>query len=116
MLEVRFVELYANAEGVDRSVAERDIVLTYILKMMKEEGIIENLAFKGGTCIRKSYLGNLYLLKNQEHPKEEEIKNRILENYDYLSELDTNLDEIRSDNRKHRNEEEVNQLIKKLRK
>lgn len=59
MIEVRFVDLYASARGVDRNVAERDIVLTYVLKMMKENGVIGKLAFKGGTCIRKAYLGRL---------------------------------------------------------
>ena len=59
LLDVRYVDLYANGGGVDRGVAERDIVLTYVLKMMKEDGIIENLAFKGGTCIKKIYLGNV---------------------------------------------------------
>jgi predicted nucleotidyltransferase component of viral defense system len=59
MLEVRYVDLYASGSGVDRSVAERDILLTYVLKMMKEYGILQHLVFKGGTCIRKMYLGNL---------------------------------------------------------
>ncbi len=59
MIEVRYVDLYASGSGVDRSVAERDVVLTYILKMMKENGIIQSLVFKGGTCLRKIYLGNV---------------------------------------------------------
>ncbi|MBD3171228.1 hypothetical protein GF326_02025 [Candidatus Bathyarchaeota archaeon] len=291
MLDLRYVDLYAHGAGVSREVAERDIVLTYILKIMKEDSILENLAFKGGTCIRKIYLGNLgrfsedldftligydlnsfeykfrnfikysnnygftfeeknvrkewgksfacdldyshewfqssfkfevslredpiipleekfikdeiyfkytdfepfsvpcmcleevlsekiratyqrgtardyfdlyqfarrpydrelvkqlvvikfwndrsdydphlffdkvkrekidfsdvqYLLKDREHPEEGEIKTQILDNYDYLSELDTSLDEIRNDNRKHRKEHDVKQLIRKLR-
>jgi len=291
LLEVRYVDLYAHGGGVSREVAERDIVLTYILKMMKEDGVLANLAFKGGTCIRKIYLGNLgrfsedldftligydlssfeykfgyfinnsnkygftleeknvrkkwgksfacdlnyshewfsssfkfevslredpiiplvdkpikdeiyfkyiefepfsvpcmcleevlsekiratyqrgtardyfdlfqfagrpydrevvkelvvlkfwndrsdydphlffdkvkrekidfsdvqYLLKDQEPPEEEEIKTQILDNYDYLSELNTSLDEIRNDNRKHRKEKDVKKLIRKLR-
>jgi len=59
LIEVRFVDFYASASGVGRDVAERDIVLTYILRMMKEDGVIGKLAFKGGTCIRKVYLGRL---------------------------------------------------------
>jgi predicted nucleotidyltransferase component of viral defense system len=59
MIEIRFVDHYASASGVDRKVAERDVVLTYILKMMKEDGIIENLAFKGGTYLRKVYFGKV---------------------------------------------------------
>jgi predicted nucleotidyltransferase component of viral defense system len=59
LIDVRFVDHYASAAGVDRRVAERDVVLTYILKMMREDGIIGDLAFKGGTCIRKVYLGRV---------------------------------------------------------
>ena len=59
MLETRYVDLYAYGRGVERQVAERDIVLTYVLKMMEEDGIIKDLAFKGGTCIRKIYLGKI---------------------------------------------------------
>lgn len=59
MLEMRYVDLYASGGGVDRFVAERDVVLTYVLKIMKEDGIIQDLAFKGGTCIRKIYLGKV---------------------------------------------------------
>ena len=59
MIDVRAVDHYASAAGVDRRVAERDVVLTYILKMMKEDGILEDLAFKGGTCLRKVYLGRV---------------------------------------------------------
>lgn len=57
MIEKKYVEFYANSSGVDFKVAEKDIILTYILKTMKEDGILESLAFKGGTCIRKKYLG-----------------------------------------------------------
>jgi len=56
---MRYVDLYASGGGVDRFVAERDVVLTYVLKIMKEDGIIQDLAFKGGTCIRKIYLGKV---------------------------------------------------------
>lgn len=59
LIEVRFVDHYASAAGVDRRVAERDVVLTYVLKMMGEDGILKDLAFKGGTCLRKVYLGRV---------------------------------------------------------
>ncbi len=59
LIDVRFVDHYASAVGVDRRVAERDVVLTYVLKMMKEDGIMGDLAFKGGTCLRKVYLGGV---------------------------------------------------------
>lgn len=44
MIERRYVDHYAAAGGVDGSVAERDIVLTYVLKMMTEDGLIDKLA------------------------------------------------------------------------
>ena len=59
LIDVRFVDHYASAAGVDRRVAERDVVLTYVLKMMKEDGIMGDLAFKGGTCLRKIYQGRV---------------------------------------------------------
>jgi len=43
-----------------------------------------------------------YLLKNKEHPREGEIKSRILIDYNYLRELDEDLIKILGDTRKHR--------------
>lgn len=40
-------------------VAEKEIVLTYLLQLMAERGILERLAFKGGTCLRKMFLGSV---------------------------------------------------------
>ena len=57
LIEVRFVDHYASSAGVDRRVAERDVVLTYVLRMMKDNNILGDLAFKGGTCLRKVYMG-----------------------------------------------------------
>ena len=37
----------------DKLVAERDVVLTYALHAVLEAGVMEHLAFKGGTCLRK---------------------------------------------------------------
>jgi len=56
LLEERFVDHYAQASGVDALVAERDVVLTYVLKVLTES-LPSNLAFKGGTCLKKVYLG-----------------------------------------------------------
>jgi len=56
LLEERFVDHYAQASGVDALVAERDVVLTYVLKVLYDD-LLGKLAFKGGTCIKKVYLG-----------------------------------------------------------
>ena len=39
MIEKRHVDYYASASGVDSEVAEKDIVLTYILKTMRDDGM-----------------------------------------------------------------------------
>lgn len=36
-------------------VAERDVVLTYVLKILDDVGLLQKLAFKGGTCLKKIY-------------------------------------------------------------
>jgi len=57
MIEKRLVQWYASDAGVDLDVAERDIVLTYVLRILFDAGLFNYLAFKGGTAIRKLYLG-----------------------------------------------------------
>ncbi len=59
MIEKRLVQWYAADAGVDLDIAEREIALTYVLRIMADHGLLERLAFKGGTAIRKIYLGNL---------------------------------------------------------
>ena len=39
-------------------IAEKEIVLTYLLQLMAERGTLDKLAFKGGTCLRKMFLGS----------------------------------------------------------
>ena len=39
-------------------IAENEIVLTYLLQLMAERGILDKLAFKGGTCLRKMFIGS----------------------------------------------------------
>ena len=39
-------------------IAENEIVLTYFLQLMAERGILDKLAFKGGTCLRKVFIGS----------------------------------------------------------
>lgn len=59
MIEDKFVDLYARNSGLrDKLVAERDIVLTYALRVILDAGVMDHLAFKGGTCLRKIFFGS----------------------------------------------------------
>lgn len=59
MIEDKFVDLYARNSGLrDKLVAERDVVLTYALRALLDAGIMDHLAFKGGTCLRKLIFGS----------------------------------------------------------
>lgn len=57
MLDKKYVTLYARSNKVRLDVAERDVVLTYVLKILSEN-VLPSLAFKGGTCLKKVYFGN----------------------------------------------------------
>ncbi|MEO7192546.1 MAG: nucleotidyl transferase AbiEii/AbiGii toxin family protein [Vicinamibacterales bacterium] len=39
-------------------IAEKEIVLTYLLQLLSERSILARLAFKGGTCLRKMLIGS----------------------------------------------------------
>jgi len=58
MIEKRLVQWYAADAGVDLDIAEREVALTYVLRILADHGLLGRLAFKGGTAIRKIYLGN----------------------------------------------------------
>lgn len=59
MIADKFIDLYARNSGVrDKLVAERDVVLTYALRVLEDEGVMKHLAFKGGTCLRKMVFGS----------------------------------------------------------
>ncbi len=58
MIEKRLVQWYASDAGIDLDIAEREIVLTYVLRIMSDQGLLPHLAFKGGTAIRKLHLGS----------------------------------------------------------
>jgi len=58
MIEKRLIQWYAANSGVDLDIAEREVVLTYVMKVLSDAGILSHLAFKGGTAIRKIFLGN----------------------------------------------------------
>ncbi len=57
MIEKRLVQWYAADAGVDLDIAEREIVLTYVLRILADSSLLTQLAFKGGTAIRKLILG-----------------------------------------------------------
>ncbi len=53
------VQRYSAEAGLrDIRIAETEIVLTYLLQLMAQEGILDKLAFKGGTCLRKMFIGS----------------------------------------------------------
>lgn len=58
MIEKRLIQWYAANSGVELDIAEREVVLTYVMKVLSDAGILSALAFKGGTAIRKIFLGN----------------------------------------------------------
>jgi predicted nucleotidyltransferase component of viral defense system len=59
VIEEKFVDLYARNSGLrDKLVAERDVVLTYALRALLDAGLMNHLAFKGGTCLRKLIFGS----------------------------------------------------------
>jgi predicted nucleotidyltransferase component of viral defense system len=58
MLDKKHVTFYARSSRVPLDVAERDVVLTYILRILSES-VLPRLAFKGGTCLKKVYFGNV---------------------------------------------------------
>lgn len=53
------VQRFAFESGLkDIMIAEKEIVLTFLLQLLSERGVLAKLAFKGGTCLRKMHLGN----------------------------------------------------------
>lgn len=75
------VQRYASQSGLrDLAIAETEIVLTYLLELLGEQGFLDKLAFKGGTCLRKLFIGtqgrfstDLDFTALQEHDPEEMI-------------------------------------------
>jgi predicted nucleotidyltransferase component of viral defense system len=59
MLTQAQVQRYSTESGLrDIMIAEKEVVLTFLLQLLSERGILDRLAFKGGTCLRKMFLGN----------------------------------------------------------
>jgi predicted nucleotidyltransferase component of viral defense system len=58
MLTQPQVQRYANESGLrDIMIAEKEVVLTFLLQLLSDRGILDRLAFKGGTCLRKMFIG-----------------------------------------------------------
>jgi predicted nucleotidyltransferase component of viral defense system len=53
------VQRYAAESGLrDIMIAEKEVVLTYLLQLLSAQGVLAGLAFKGGTCLRKMIVGS----------------------------------------------------------
>jgi predicted nucleotidyltransferase component of viral defense system len=59
MLTLPDVRRYSAQSGLrDIMIAEKEIVLTFLLQLLSTSGILDRLAFKGGTCLRKMFVGS----------------------------------------------------------
>ena len=59
MLTQPQVQRYSAESGLrDIMIAEKEVVLTFLLQLLSERGILDKLAFKGGTCLRKMVVGS----------------------------------------------------------
>jgi predicted nucleotidyltransferase component of viral defense system len=53
------VQRYSAESGLrDIMIAEKEVVLTFLLELLSARGILDRLAFKGGTCLRKMFIGS----------------------------------------------------------
>jgi uncharacterized protein len=59
MLTLPEVRRYSVQSGLrDMMIAEKEVVLTFLLQLLSERGILDRMAFKGGTCLRKMFIGS----------------------------------------------------------
>jgi predicted nucleotidyltransferase component of viral defense system len=59
MLTQPQVQRYSTDSGLrDIMIAEKEVVLTFLLQLLSERGILDRFAFKGGTCLRKMFIGS----------------------------------------------------------
>ena len=53
------VQRYSTESGLrDIMIAEKEVALTFLLQLLSERGLLDRLAFKGGTCLRKMFTGS----------------------------------------------------------
>ncbi|MGA3124005.1 MAG: nucleotidyl transferase AbiEii/AbiGii toxin family protein [Polyangiaceae bacterium] len=58
MIDTKVVDFFAHQCGArDKLIAEREVVLTYALHLLSRRGVLDRLAFKGGTALRKLVFG-----------------------------------------------------------
>jgi predicted nucleotidyltransferase component of viral defense system len=85
MLTQAQVQRYSNESGLrDIMIAEKEVVLTFLLQLLSERGILDRLAFKGGTCLRKMFIGakgrfstDLDFTGTEEHDHEDVILDKM---------------------------------------
>lgn len=59
MLTQAQVQRYSMESGLrDIMIAEKEIVLTFLLQLLSQRGLLNRMAFKGGTCLRKMFIGS----------------------------------------------------------
>ncbi len=59
MLARAQVQRYATESGLrDIMISEKEVVLTFLLQLLSERGILDRMAFKGGTYLRKMFIGS----------------------------------------------------------
>ena len=59
MLTQGQVQRYTAESGLrDLLIAEKEVILTFLLQLLTERGLLERMAFKGGTCLRKMIIGS----------------------------------------------------------
>jgi predicted nucleotidyltransferase component of viral defense system len=53
------VQRYATESGLrDIMIAEKEVILTSLLQLLTDRGLLDRMAFKGGTCLRKMFIGS----------------------------------------------------------
>lgn len=57
MVDKKIVDLFARDNKVKINVAEREIILTYVLKVFEDKDILHKMVFKGGTAMKKCIFG-----------------------------------------------------------
>ncbi|MEI6242075.1 MAG: nucleotidyl transferase AbiEii/AbiGii toxin family protein [Chlamydiota bacterium] len=59
MLSQTQLRRYSAESGLrDIMIAEKEVILTFLLQLLAERGLLNRFAFKGGTCLRKMVIGN----------------------------------------------------------
>jgi predicted nucleotidyltransferase component of viral defense system len=59
MLSKSQIQRYSAESGLrDIMIAEKEVVLTFLLQLLKERKVLDRFAFKGGTCLRKMVIGS----------------------------------------------------------